>query len=34
MLPLATGIGKAEVHKLDFVLLRHLDDVGDGFGHL
>ena len=29
----ATGIGKAEVDKLDFVVLHVLHDVCDGLGH-
>jgi hypothetical protein len=30
---LATGVGKAEVNKLDFVVFHHFHDVCDGLGH-
>ena len=33
VLPLATGIGEAEVNKLDFVVFHHLHHVCDGLGH-
>jgi hypothetical protein len=33
VLLLATGVGEAEVHELDFVFLHHLHDVCDGLGH-
>jgi len=29
----AAGVGEAEVNKLDFVFLHHLDHVCDGLGH-
>jgi hypothetical protein len=33
VLLLATGVGEAEVHELDFVFLNDVHHIGDGLGH-